>query len=102
MGIDAVGFHGGIMTVEQHKTELEMLRGEIEMLMGERQSLLRTAGAAAVFVAQLDSSVLPEKTYAAADLLAHALNALPEDSLRDALELVRPEIEATDEQESGR
>ncbi len=88
------------MTAEQHIAELEMLRGEIEMLMGERQSLLRAAGAAAVFVAQLDSSVLPENTYAAADVLAHALNSLQEDTLKDALELVRPE--ATTEGDLGR
>ena len=90
------------MTAEQHMAELEMLRGEIEMLMGERQSLLRTAGAAAVFVAQLDSSVLPENTYAAADVLAHAPNALPEDTLKDALELVRPQFETTSEGSAGR
>ncbi|HWQ37772.1 MAG TPA: hypothetical protein VNM24_04045 [Burkholderiales bacterium] len=81
------------MTIEQHRAELEMLRGEIELLMSERQSLLRAAGAAAVFVAQLDSSVLPENTYTAADILAHALNALREDTLKDALEIVRPEFE---------
>lgn len=81
------------MTTEQHQAELEMLRGEIELLMSERQSLLRAAGAAAVFVAQLDSSVLPENTYTAADILAHALNALREDTLKDALEIVRPEFE---------
>jgi uncharacterized membrane protein len=90
------------MGAEQHGEELEMLRGEIEMLMGERQRLLRTAGAAAVFVAQLDSSVLPENTYAAADVLAKALNLLPEDTLKDALELVRPEFEPASEGRAGR
>jgi hypothetical protein len=79
---------------EQHAQEIGMLRAEIEMLMGERQSLLRATGAAAVFVANLDSESLPEHTYAIADILAHALNDLPEDSLRDALEIVRPAIEA--------
>ena len=90
------------MTAEQHKEELDMLRGELELLMNERQSLLRAAGAAAVFVAQLDSSVLPEATYTAADILAHALNALREDTLKDALELVRPEFEAATEEERSR
>jgi hypothetical protein len=95
-------FGGKGMTAEQHKEELDMLRGEVELLMTERQSLLRTAGAAAVFVAQLDSSVLPENTYTAADILAHALNALREDTLKDALEMVRPEFEPATEEESGR
>ena len=72
-----------------------MLRAEIEMLMAERQALLRATGAAAVFVANLDSESLPEGTYAVADILAHALNDLTEDTLRDALELVQPAIEST-------
>lgn len=71
-----------------------MLRTEVEMLMAERQALLRATGAAAVFVANLDSESLPESTYAVADILAHALNDLSEDTLRDALELVQPSIES--------
>jgi hypothetical protein len=83
------------MTIEQHtQDEIAMLRAEIEMLMNERQALLRTTGAAAVFVANLDSEALPETTYAVADILAHSLNDLSEDTLRDALELVRPAIES--------
>jgi len=82
------------MTSDHHAQEIQMLRSEIEMLMNERQSLLRATGAAAVFVADLDSESLPESTYAVADILAHALNQLSEDSLRDALELVRPKVEA--------
>ena len=81
-------------TTQQHREEIEMLRTEIEMMMAERQGLLRAAGAAAVFVTELDSSVLPEETYTSADVLAHALNDLPEETLRDALELVRKEVES--------
>ncbi len=82
------------MSNEQHAQEIVMLRAEIEMLMSERQALLRATGAAAVFVANLDSELLPEDTYAVADILAHALNDLTEDTLRDALELVQPSIES--------
>jgi hypothetical protein len=82
------------MSNEQNAQEIVMLRAEIEMLMSERQALLRATGAAAVFVANLDSESLPEDTYAVADILAHALNDLTEDTLRDALELVRPTIES--------
>ena len=64
------------------------------MLMGERQGLLGAAGAAAVSVANLDSESLPEDTSVVADILAHALNDLTEDTLRDALELVQPAIES--------
>lgn len=82
------------MTTEHNAEEIRMLRAELEMLMNERQSLLRATGAAAVFVANLDSESLPESTYVVADILAHALNELPEDTLRDALELVRPTVDA--------
>ncbi len=82
------------MTIEQQtQDEVAMLRTELEMLMNERQALLRTTGAAVVFVSNLDSATLPETPYAAADILAHSLNDLSEDTLRDALETVRPAIE---------
>jgi hypothetical protein len=68
-----------------------ILRAEVETLLTERQALLRATGAAAVFVAKLDSHALPESTYDAADILAGALNALPEETLRAAIELIRKE-----------
>lgn len=86
------------MTTDLYDEEVSMLRTEIEMLMSERDGLLRTVGAAAIFVAHLDSSVLPEETYTSADVLAHALNALPEETLRDALEKVRPEVSPTSDE----
>jgi hypothetical protein len=73
----------------QREQELSMLRTELEMLMAEREHLLRTTGAAAMFVAKLDSHTLPESTYEAADILAGAINSLPEETLRDAVDLVR-------------
>jgi len=66
-----------------------MLRSEIEMLMSERRTLLIITGAAAVFVANMDSKSLPQETYESAEMLAEGLNALPEDTLRDALEVVK-------------
>jgi hypothetical protein len=71
--------------------EVAMLRAEIEILMTERRALLRTSGAAAIFVAKLDSHALPESTYEAADILADALNELSEETLREAIELIRTE-----------
>ena len=76
----------------QREQELEMLRSEIELLMSERQSLLRSTGAAAIFVAKLDSHTLPESTYEAADILAATINGLPEETLRDAIDLVRVQL----------
>jgi hypothetical protein len=74
--------------------ELSMLRAEIEMLMRERQGLLKTTGAAAVFIANLDSDTLPEGSYEAAEMLSNCLNDLTEETLRDALEKVKAELAA--------
>jgi len=75
--------------MSQHEEEIAMLRAELEGLMQERASLLLTVGAAAAFVADMDSSSLPESVFDAAELLAASLNELDEDSLREALEIVR-------------
>jgi hypothetical protein len=72
--------------------EIAMLRTEVEMLINERQSLLRIAGAAAAFVAELDAETLPEETYDAAELLAECLNGTPEETIRDALDAVKAHI----------
>ena len=74
--------------------EISMLRAEIEMLISERQSLLKTTGAAAVFIANLDSDALPEGSCEAAEMLSNCLNDLTEETLRDALEKVRAELAA--------
>jgi hypothetical protein len=62
-----------------------MLSNEIELLMSERAKLLRVAGAAAQFVAVMDSRNLPERVATEAEILAESVNALPEDTLKDAL-----------------
>ena len=72
--------------------EIFMLREEVEILMNERQCLLDTTGAAAVFVANLDSTLLPDSACQAAKMLSSFLNNLPEETLRDALERVKAEF----------
>ena len=62
-----------------------MLSKEIEILMTERGRLLRVAGAAAQFVAVMNAKKLPENVATEADILAESVNALPEDTLKDAL-----------------
>jgi hypothetical protein len=62
-----------------------MLSKEIEILMTERARLLRVAGAAAQFVAVMNAKRLPENVATEADILAESVNALPEDTLKDAL-----------------
>ncbi|HUL94416.1 MAG TPA: hypothetical protein VLT89_00305 [Usitatibacter sp.] len=73
------------MTTAVQNTGTFMLSKEIEILMAERARLLRLAGAAAQFVAVMDVKNLPEKVATEADLLAESVNALPEDTLKDAL-----------------
>ena len=81
--------------------EITMLRREREMLMGERQTLLQVAGASAALIASLDSKRLPLGAVESADMLATTINALSEETLQDALNAVRAEIEEEDEEEAG-
>lgn len=74
-----------------NKQEAQMLREEIEMLMIERERLLRVVGAAAVLVANADASKLQPNAVEAAEVLSEMLNALPEETLKDALESVHAE-----------
>jgi len=75
-----------------NKQEVALLSNEIEMLMNERARLLRVVGAAAVLVANTDAGTLPIAVVDAADMLSEALNGLPDETLKDALESVRAEI----------
>ena len=76
------------MTGAMQKTGTFMLSQEIEILMAERSRLLRVAGAAAQFVAVMDVRNLPETVATEADILAESVNALSEDTLRDALNAI--------------
>jgi len=73
------------MSVSPQNTGTFMLSKEIEILMADREKLLRVAGAAAQFVAVLESEKLSESVATEAESLAECVNALPEESLRDAL-----------------
>jgi len=72
--------------------EVSLLRSEIELLMKERQSMLMVVGAAASLIAELDSHDLPPGAVEAAELLAEGINALPEETLQDALHAVHAQI----------
>ncbi len=76
------------MTAPMQTTSTFMLSEEIEILMAERSKLLRVAGAAAQFVAVMDVRNLPEKVATEADILAESVNALSEDTLKDALSAI--------------
>lgn len=74
-----------------NKHEVELLSQEIEMLMNERARLLRVVGAAAVLIANADAALLQPNAVEAAEMLSETLNALPEETLKDALEAVHAE-----------
>jgi hypothetical protein len=63
------------------------------MLMAERARLLKVVGSAAMLVANTDADKLPERALDAAETLSEALNALPEETLKDALDSVHAEVE---------
>lgn len=72
--------------------EIAMLRGELEMLMNERSSLLKVLGAAAVLMANTDGRDLPPEAADGAEMLSRLVNALPEETLKEALDSVHAEI----------
>ena len=83
--------------------EVRLLRDEIELLMAERQRLLQVAGAAAVLVANLDSDNLPadQDTIDAAEVLAESLNELSEETLKEALDIERAEVDEGTRQDAA-
>ena len=74
-----------------NRQEVELLGEEIEILMQERSMLLNVAGAAAVLISYATAQNLPQEVVQAADRLSEALNALREDTLKDALDAVHTE-----------
>ena len=76
------------MSTAMENTGTFMLSKEVELLMAERAKLLRVAGAAAQFVAVMESQELPEDVATEAEILAESVNALPEDTLKDALNVI--------------
>jgi hypothetical protein len=79
--------------MSMNNQEVAMLREEVEMLMQERTRLLKVVGAAAVLVANTDPESLRDEAMDAAEMLSETLNALPEETLRDALESVQAEVD---------
>jgi hypothetical protein len=53
---------------------------------------LQIAGAAAGFIAEINGADVPQAAMEAAELLAEGVNALPEETLQDALAAVEAKI----------
>ena len=78
-----------------NKQEIALLRQEIELLMNERQHLLRVVGAAAILVNNTEVATLPGDMVNGAEVLSETLNALSEETLKDALDSVHAEPDIT-------
>jgi hypothetical protein len=76
-----------------NKQDVELLSEEVEMLMQERAMLLKVAGAAAVLISHANAQNLPHEVVESAEKLSGALNALREETLKDALDAVHGESE---------
>ncbi|ADL56594.1 hypothetical protein [Gallionella capsiferriformans] len=76
-----------------NKQEVALLAEEVEMLMQERASLLKVAGVAAALISHANAQDLPREVVEDAERLSEALNALREETLKDALEAVHGEVE---------
>ena len=77
------------MSTQREHPAVAMLRSEIEMMMADREALLRVAGAAAKFVEKVNIARLPVSAIPLAEALASSVNALSEDSLKEALQSVK-------------
>jgi len=77
------------MKTSKDHPAVEMLRSEIELMVSDREALLRVAGAAAKFVEKVNIAKLPVSVIASAEALASSVNALTEDSLKEALNAIK-------------
>jgi len=72
-----------------NKNEIALLGEQVEILMAERTNLLKVVGAAAIYIAHSDPETMSSAAMNAADELSEVLNTLSEETLQDALNLVR-------------
>lgn len=68
--------------------ELSMLRSEVDLLAAEDSQLMKVAAAAALFVSQLQGTDLPQSALNAASTLAKLICEVPDDTMRDALDML--------------
>jgi hypothetical protein len=69
-------------------TQKNMLATEIELIIRERERLLQAAGAAAALFTRLNIRDVPRNAREPVRRLGAVLNALPEETLTDAIELL--------------
>lgn len=84
------GFHmdSGVADPASRHPELDFLVQEMEMLVQEDAHLMKIAGAAALFISQLDGDGLSSDALRAATMLARLVNQVPQDTMSEALHLL--------------
>lgn len=73
---------------DKQLNELSMLRSEVEMLVDEDVQLMKIAGAAALFVSELQGAALPQSALDAASTLAKLICEIPDDTMCAALDML--------------
>lgn len=69
--------------------KFSMLRTEIEMLADDETYLKKIAGAAVLFISNLEYGALPDESIVWAATLNDFINEMPDDLMMDVLQLVR-------------
>ena len=77
------------MNTSKDNPAVAMLRSEIELMVSDREALLRIAGAAAKFVEKVNITKLPVSAIPLAEQVALGVNALSEDTLKEALAAIK-------------
>lgn len=77
------------MNTSKDHPAVAMLRSEIELMVSDREALLRIAGAAAKFVEKVNITKLPVSAIPLAEQVALGVNALSEDTLKEALAAIK-------------
>lgn len=95
-GFDDKKIDWGESVMPHRDQEISLLRKEIEMLMSERQALLQVVGGAASLIAALNTRQLPVSAIESADLVSTAINLLPEETLKDALDSIHAVIDESE------
>ena len=72
----------------RHHSKDDFLATEIELIIRERERLLQAAGAAAALFTRLNIRDIPREAREQARRLGAVLDALPEETLSDAIEIL--------------
>lgn len=79
---------GGATSKGRRGGRKDLLATEIELIIRERERLLQAAGAAAALFTRLNIRMIPREAREQVRRLGVVLDALPEETLTDAIELL--------------